>query len=74
MTEPPEGPAYLILVCEGGRCVPVRDFAGEDWTEAESVARLALLATRLREVGALGRAVLLDQRSGRVVVRRRIWP
>ncbi len=35
-----ERPVYLILVCEGRRCVPVRDFAGEDWTEAEIVVRL----------------------------------
>ena len=73
-----EHPAYLVLVCEGRRdgrrCVPVRDFAGEDWTEADIVARLALRAARLRAVGGLGRAVVVDRRSGRVVARRRIWP
>ena len=69
-----EQPAYLVLVCEGRRCVPVRDFAGEDWTEAEIVVRLALLAARLRKVGGIGRAVVVERRSGRVVAARRIWP
>jgi len=67
-------PVYLILVCEGNRCVPVRDVAGEAWTEAEIVARLGLLAGRLRKVEGIGRAVVVDRRSGRVVARRRIWP
>ena len=69
-----EQPGYRVLVCEGRRCVPVRDFAGEDWTQAEIVARLGLLAVRLREVGGIGQAVVVERRSGRVVARRRIWP
>ena len=65
---------YTVLVCEGRRCVPVRDFAGETWTGPEIVARLGLLATRLRKIGGVGRAVVVERRSGRVVARRRIWP
>ena len=71
MTVPP---TYTILVCEGRRCVPVRDFVGETWTEAEIVVRLGLLAARLREIGGLGRVVVVERRSGRIVARRRIWP
>ncbi len=67
-------PTYLILAGEGRRCVPVRDFAGEAWTEAEIVAWLGLLAARLRKVGGIGRAVVVERRSGRVVAHRRIWP
>ncbi len=69
-----ERPASLVLVCEGRRCVRVRDFAGEAWTKTEVVARLALLVARLRKVGGLGRAVVIDRQSGRVVATRRIWP
>jgi hypothetical protein len=69
-----EQPGYRVLICEGRRCVPVRDFAGEAWTEAEIVARLGVLAARLRTVGGIGRAVVVDRRSGRVVAARRIWP
>jgi hypothetical protein len=67
-------PTYTVLVCEGCRCVSVRDFVGETWTEVEIVVRLGLPAARLREIGGLGRVVVVERRSGRIVARRRIWP
>ena len=61
-----ELPLYLIVVCEGGHCVPL--------TEAEAVAFLALLAARLRAEGAIGRLLLLDGGNRRVVARCQVWP
>ncbi len=69
-----EQPAYLILVCEGRRCVPVLDLAGEPTTEPEAVTMLAELAERLRGLGALGRAVLVERRTGRQVASVRVGP
>ena len=73
----PAGPAYAVAVCEGRACVQVADLAdlprGRP-TAAQAVAILERLAARLRETGKVGRAVLLDQRTGRVVATRRVWP
>ena len=58
-------------------CVGAADLAGPPAgpaTEAEAVAVLERLAERLRERGALGRAVLLDRRTLAVVAERRVWP
>ena len=74
MTEPPERPAYAILVCEGRRCVPVLDLTGEPVAEGEAVAFLAEVAARLRGLRALGRVVLVEQRSGRRIASLRVGP
>ena len=71
MAEPPR---YLIAVCEGRTCVPLRGLEDVPPTEAEAAAFLALVATRLRAEGAIGWVVLLDGRAKRVVARRRVWP
>ncbi len=66
-----------MAVCEGRRCVGVADLAGLPGgppTEAEAVGVLEQVAARLRERGALGRAVLLDRRTLAVVAERRVWP
>jgi hypothetical protein len=70
MTEPP---AYVVALCEGGTCLPVKDLAEAEPRE-ELVALLARLAERLRAVGAIGRVVVLDRRTGEVVAARRVWP
>jgi hypothetical protein len=74
-------PAYIILVCEGRRCVPVLDLEDVATTEAEAVMLLRQLAVRLRGMRVLGRAVLVEAGSGRRIaservgpVARRIWP
>ena len=67
-------PAYLFAVCEGRRCVPVEELEAEWLSEAEAVAALGLLAARLRARGGVGRVVLADGRTGRVVATRRVWP
>ncbi len=67
-------PGYAILVCEGRRCVPVLDLTGEPVAEGEAVAFLAEVAARRRALRALGRAVLVDGRSGRVVASLRVGP
>ncbi len=69
-----ERPVYVIFVCEGRRCVPVLDLAGEPVTEAEAATMLAELAARLRGLGALGRAALVEGRSGRQIASVRIGP
>ena len=71
MTEPP---VYLIFVCEGRRCVPVVGLEDVVTTEAEAVAMLAEVAARLRRVGALGRAVLVEAGSGRRIASVRVGP
>ena len=73
----PERPAYAVAVCEGNDCVRVADLAdlpGGPPTEAQAVVFLARVAAHLRGTGKIGRAVLLDQRTGRVVATRRVWP
>ena len=73
----PERPAYAVAVCEGDDCVRVADLGtlpGGPPTAAQAVAILARLAAHLRGTGKIGRAVLLDQRTGRVIARRRVWP
>ena len=73
----PERPAYAVAVCEGRDCVRVADLGalpGGPPTAAQAVALLARLAAHLRERGAIGRAVLLDRRTGAVVAARRVWP
>ena len=76
----PGARSYLIAVCEGRHCVPVRDLGGLGGlpggppTEAEARALLARLAEALRARGVLGRAVLLDRESGAVVAARQLWP
>ena len=73
----PERPAYAVAVCEGRDCVRVADLGtlpGGPRSAAQAAVILARLAAYLRETGKIGRAVLLDQRTGRVVARRRVWP
>ena len=69
-----EPPLYLIVVCEGRRCVLFSALDDAPLTEAEVGAFLALLARRLRGEGAIGWLVLLDGRTKRVVAQRRVWP
>ena len=69
-----EQPAYLILVCEGRRCVPILDLTGEPVSEGEAVAFPREPAVRLRGMRALGRAVLVEQRSGRRIASLRVGP
>ena len=66
-----EQPAYVILVCEGRRCVPVLDLTGEPVSKGEAVTLLAEVATRLR---VLGRAVLVETGSGRRIASARVGP
>ncbi len=70
MTDPP---AYVVALCEGGNCLRVKDLAEAEPRE-EAVALLARLAARLRAMGAVGRVVLLDGRTGEAVAERRVWP
>ena len=69
-----EQPAYVILVCEGRRCVPVLDLEDVATTEAEAVTFLRHLAVRLRGMRVLGRAVLVDAKSGRRIASLRVGP
>ena len=69
-----EQPAYLILVCEGRRCLTVLDLTGEPVAEGEAVAFLAEVAARLRALRALGRVVLVEGRSGRQIASARVGP
>ena len=73
----PERPGYVVAVCEGDDCVRVADLGalpGGPPSVAQAVAILARLAAHLRGAGKIGRAVRLDQRTGRVVATRRVWP
>ena len=65
---------YLILVCEGRRCVPVLDLEGMVMTEAEAVTFLRQLAVRLRGMRVLGRAVLVEGQSARQIASVRVGP
>ena len=67
-------PVYLILVCEGRRCVPIMDLEDVVTTEADAVTYLRQLAVRLRGMRVLGRAVLVEQRSGRRIASVRVGP
>ena len=69
-----EPPVYLIVVGEGRRCVPVAALEDVVTTEAAAVTALAEVAARLRTVGALGRAVLVEGRSGRRIASLRVGP
>ena len=69
-----EQPAYVILVCEGRRCVPVLDLTGEPVSEGEAVTFLRQLAIRLRGMRVLGRAVLVEAGSGRRIASVRVGP
>ncbi len=69
-----ERPDYAILVCEGRRCVAVLDVTGEPVAEGEAVAFLREVAARLRALRALGRVVVVERRSGRVVASIRVGP
>ena len=69
-----EQPAYVILVCEGRRCVPVLDLTGEPVSEGEAVTFLRQLAVRLRGMRVLGRAVLVETGSGRQIASARVGP
>ena len=71
MTEPP---VYLILVCEGRRCVPLLGLEGVVTTEANAVTFLRQLAVRLRGMRVLGRAVLVETGSGRRIASVRVGP
>ena len=69
--------AYVLLHCEGRRCLEVVDFADltdKAPTEAEAMVVLEGLADRFRARGVVGRLVLLDRRAGVVVAERRVWP
>ena len=69
--------AYVIVLCEGRRCVEVLDLpdpTDEAAREAEAAAALAHLARLFRDEGAVGRLVLRERRTGAVVAERRIWP
>ena len=70
MTEP-RPPTYVVAVCEGNACVLVNT---RETPEVEAVAVLDAVAARLRGGGAIGRVLLLEGRSKRVVARRRVWP
>ena len=61
-----------IAACEGDRCVGLLD-CGDDG-RPRLVAALGRLAARLRAEGRLGRLVLVDTRTGKVVAARPIWP
>ncbi len=65
---------YAILVCEGRRCVPVLDLTGGPVSEGETAAFLRQLAVRLRGMRVLGRAVLVERRSGRQIASARVGP
>ena len=68
-----DAPAYVVAVCEGGTCLRLKDLDEAEPRE-EAVALLARLAARLRAMGAVGRVVLLDRRTGEEVAERRVWP
>jgi hypothetical protein len=67
-------PTYLILVCEGRRCVPLLDLEGMVTTEAEAVTFLRQLVLRLRGIRVLGRAVLVEAGSGRWIASVSVGP
>ena len=67
-------PTYLILVCEGDRCVPIVDLEDVVATEAEARIFLRQLAVRLRGMRVLGRAVLVEAGSGRRIASVRVGP
>ena len=69
-----ERQGFVILVCEGRRCAPVLDLTGEPVAEGEAAAFLAEVAARLRALRALGRAVLVEGRSGRQIASARVGP
>ena len=71
MSEP--RPPYFVAVCEGNDCVQLANVV-EGAPLAAVVAQLGRLAALMRERGAIGHLVLLDQRTGRVVATRRVWP
>ena len=66
---------YVIVVCEGSRCVPVLapEAAGRAGP-AEALIILVALADRLRGQRAMGRLRLLDGRTGAMVAERPLWP
>ena len=67
-------PLYLVVLCEGRRCRPVQSLDDAPVAEADAVACLAGLATRLRAAGAVGHLLLLDGERKRVVAARTVWP
>ena len=67
-------PSYAIFICEGRRCVPIFDLEDVATTEAEALAFLRQLAIRLRGMRILGRAVLVDAKSGRRIASVRVGP
>ena len=67
-------PSYVVLVCEGRCCVPIMDLADVATTEADAVTLLRHLAVRLRGMRVLGRAVLVDAKSGRRIASVRVGP
>ena len=67
-------PRYRLAVCDGPRC---RDLAGVedvDVGEAGVAAWLRDLARVMRERGVVGRLVVRDADSGRIVAAWRVWP
>ena len=70
----PAPPRYLVALCEADRCAPLPLAEGVPADEAEAGRWLAAVAGRLRELGHVGRAVLLDARSRRIVAERPVWP
>ena len=67
-------PVYLILVCEGRRCVPIVDLKDVVTTEAEAVTFLRETADRLRGMRVLGHAVLVEGQSARRIASVRVGP
>jgi hypothetical protein len=67
-------PVYLILVCEGRRCVPIIDLEDVAATEAEARTFLRQLAIRLRGMRVLGHAVLVEGQSARRIASVRVGP
>ena len=63
---------YRLAVCDGPRCRLLLGLAAEDLADAD--AWLRDLARVMRERGIVGRLVVRDAETGRVVASRRIWP
>ena len=70
-TDPRPTP-YLVVLCEADRCVPVTDLPEQRPEAAEAV--LARQAACYRTDGVVGRLMLVNRRTGVVVVVRRVWP
>ena len=71
----PEGPPrHRLAVCDGPRCRDLVGVEDADVGEADVAGWLPDLARVMRERGIVGRLVVRDAETGRVVASRRIWP